>query len=111
MDREPQQEGATPQPVAQQPVATQYKAQEEKIPENQMRIMRQSTLGYATTLTQHYINTRDTKNIIDDIYDLAVISMETADLLLDYVITGETPKSKVQKQAEEQPQEIDEEWN
>jgi len=111
VDREPQQEGATPQPVAQQPVATQYKAQEEKIPENQMRIMRQSTLGYATTLTQHYINTRDTKNIIDDIYDLAVISMETADLLLDYVITGETPKSKVQKQAEEQPQEIDEEWN
>ena len=73
--------------------------------------MRQSTLGYATTLTQHYINTRDTKNIIDDIYDLAVISMETADLLLDYVITGETPKSKVQKQAEEQPQVIDEEWN
>ena len=117
-------------PVAQQPVATppseqpanpksmstQYKAQEEKIPENQMRIMRQSTLGYATTLTQHYINTRDTKNIIDDIYDLAVISMETADLLLDYVITGETPKSKVQKQAQEaqdlgDSNDIDEEWN
>ena len=109
-----QQPVATPpseQPANQKSVATQYKAQEEKIPENQMRIMRQSTLGYATTLTQHYINTRDTKNIIDDIYDLAVISMETADLLLDYVVTGETPKSKVQKQAEEQPQEIDEEWN
>ena len=109
-----QQPVATPpseQPANQKSMSTQYKAQEEKIPENQMRIMRQSTLGYATTLTQHYINTRDTKNIIDDIYDLAVISMETADLLLDYVITGETPKSKVQKQAEEQPQEIDEEWN
>ena len=109
-----QQPVATPpseQPANQKSVSTQYKAQEEKIPENQMRIMRQSTLGYATTLTQHYINTRDTKNIIDDIYDLAVISMETADLLLDYVVTGETPKSKVQKQAEEQPQVIDEEWN
>ena len=109
-----QQPVATPpseQPANQKSMSTQYKAQEEKIPENQMRIMRQSTLGYATTLTQHYINTRDTKNIIDDIYDLAVISMETADLLLDYVVTGETPKSKVQKQAEEQPQEIDEEWN
>ena len=109
-----QQPVATPpseQPANQKSMSTQYKAQEEKIPENQMRIMRQSTLGYATTLTQHYINTRDTKNIIDDIYDLAVISMETADLLLDYVITGETPKSKVQKQAEEQPQVIDEEWN
>ena len=121
VDREPQQEGATPQPVAQQPVAqqpvpTQYKAQEEKIPENQMRIMRQSTLGYATTLTQHYINTRETKNIIDDIYDLAVISMETADLLLDYVITGETPKSKVEKKFQEaqdvgDTNDIDEEWN
>ena len=109
-----QQPVATPpseQPANQKSMSTQYKAQEEKIPENQMRIMRQSTLGYATTLTQHYINTRDTKNIIDDIYDLAVISMETADLLLDYVVTGETPKSKVQKQAEEQPQVIDEEWN
>ena len=116
VDREPQQEGATPQPVAQQPVAqqpvpTQYKPKSDVEHDKQMRIMRQSTLGYATTLTQHYINTRDTKNIIDDIYDLAVISMETADLLLDYVVTGETPKSKVQKQAEEQPQVIDEEWN
>ncbi len=38
-------------------------------------------------------------------------SMEIANLFLDYVISGEIPNSKAEKQAEEQPQEIDEEWN
>ena len=121
VDREPQQEGATPQPVAQQPanqkpveqqpVATEYKAQEEKIPDNQMRIMRQSTLGYATTLTQHLIADAP----IDDVVR---VSMETADLLLNYVITGEIPKSKkitgtdsLDGVVPEMTQDINEEWN
>ena len=116
VDREPQQEGATPQPVAQQPVAqqpvaTQYKPKSDVEHDKQIKIMRQTALKCASTIIQPYVNTRETKNIVDDIYDLAVMAMETADLLLDYIVTGETPKSKVQKQAEEQPQEIDEEWN
>ena len=73
--------------------------------------MRQTALKCASTIVQPYVNTRETKNIVDDIYDLTVMAMETADLLFDYIVTGETPKSKVQKQAEEQPQVIDEEWN
>jgi len=116
VDREPQQEGATPQPVAQQPVAqqpvpTQYKSKSDVEHDKQIKIMRQTALKCASTIVQPYVNTRETKNIVDDIYDLTVMAMETADLLLDYIVTGETPKSKVQKQAEEQPQEIDEEWN
>jgi len=116
VDREPQQEGATPQPVAQQPVAqqpvpTQYKSKEDVEHDKQIKIMRQTALKCASTIVQPYVNTRETKNIVDDIYDLTVMAMETADLLFDYIVTGETPKSKVQKQAEEQPQEIDEEWN
>ena len=116
VDREPQQEGATPQPVAQQPVAqqpvsTQYKSKEDVEHDKQIKIMRQTALKCASTIVQPYVNTRETKNIVDDIYDLTVMAMETADLLFDYIVTGETPKSKVQKQAEEQPQVIDEEWN
>jgi len=116
VDREPQQEGATPQPVAQQPVAqqpvaTQYKAQEEKIPENQMKIMRQSALKCASwivvpTVAEMGIETSANK------------SMEIANLFLDYVITGEIPKSKEIKGTDsldgvvpDMSQDIDEEWN
>ena len=116
VDREPQQEGATPQPVAQQPVAqqpvaTEYKAQEEKIPDNQMKIMRQSALKCASwivvpTVAEMGIETSANK------------SMEIANLFLDYVITGEIPKSKEIKGTDsldgvvpDMSQDIDEEWN
>jgi hypothetical protein len=121
VDREPQQEGTTPQPVAQQPVAqqpvsTQYKSKEDVEHDKQIKIMRQTALKCASTIVQPYVNTRETKNIVDDIYDLTVMAMETADLLFDYIVTGETPKSKVQKQAQEaqdlgDSNDIDEEWN
>jgi len=114
VDREPQpvaQQPVAQQPVAQQPVSTQYKSKEDVEHDKQIKIMRQTALKCASTIVQPYVNTRETKNIVDDIYDLTVMAMETADLLFDYIVTGETPKSKVQKQAEEQPQVIDEEWN
>ena len=120
VDREPQQETTpqpvtqqpvTQQPVAQQPVATEYKPQEEKIPENQMKIMRQSALKCASwivvpTVAEMGIETSANK------------SMEIANLFLDYVITGEIPKSKEIKGTDsldgvvpDMSQDIDEEWN
>ena len=102
-----QQPVATPpseQPANQKSVSTQYKPKEEKIPDNQIKIMRQTALKCASwivvlTVAEMGIETSVKK------------SMEIANLFLDYVISGEIPNSKAEKQAEEQPQEIDEEWN
>ena len=114
-----QQPVATPpsqQPANQQPVPTQYKSKSDVEHDKQIKIMRQTALKCASTIVQPYVNTRETKNIVDDIYDLTVMAMETADLLLDYIVTGETPKSKVEKKFQEaqdvgDTNDIDEEWN
>ena len=104
-----QQPVATPQPVpqqpvAQQPVATEYKPQEEKIPDNQIKIMRQTALKCASWIVVPTVAEMGIETSVKK-------SMEIANLFFDYVISGEIPNSKAEKQAEEQPQEIDEEWN
>ena len=102
-----QQPVATPpseQPANQKSVSTQYKPKEEKIPDNQIKIMRQTALKCASWIVVPTVAEMGIETSVKK-------SMEIANLFLDYVISGEIPNSKAEKQAEEQPQEIDEEWN
>ena len=109
-----QQPVATPpseQPANQKSVSTDYKP---RIDETQMRIMRQSCLGYASNVTQHLMAEQHLEEVIRH-------TIETAELLLDYVITGKTLNDetinklirKVQKDAQDvgDTNDIDEEWN
>ena len=102
-----QQPVATPpsaHPANQKSVSTQYKPKEEKIPDNQIKIMRQTALKCASWIVVPTVAEMGIETSVKK-------SMEIANLFLDYVISGEIPNSKAEKQAEEQPQEIDEEWN
>ena len=102
-----QQPVATPpseQPANQKSVSTQYKPKEEKIPDNQIKIMRQTALKCASWIVVPTVAEMGIETSVKK-------SMEIANLFLDYVISGEIPNSKAEKQAEEQPQEIDEECN
>ena len=85
-------------------MSTQYKPKEEKIPDNQIKIMRQTALKCASWIVVPTVAEMGIETSVKK-------SMEIANLFLDYVISGEIPNSKAEKQAEEQPQEIDEEWN
>jgi len=102
-----QQPVATPpseQPANQKSVPTQYKPKEEKIPDNQIKIMRQTALKCASWIVVPTVAEMGIETSVKK-------SMEIANLFFDYFISGEIPNSKAEKQAEEQPQEIDEEWN
>ena len=107
----PSQQPANQKPVEQQPVATEYKPQEEKIPDNQMKIMRQSALKCASWIVVPTVAEMGIETSVKK-------SMEIANLFLDYVITGEIPKSKkitgtdsLDGVVPEMTQDINEEWN
>lgn len=74
----PEQPSA-PKPVVNQEIAVEYAG----IDPNQLRIMRQSTLGYAATL----LATKD----FDEGKELVTAVINVARLFLDYVITGCKP--------------------
>ena len=75
---------ATPQPPQAQPSAVTggWKA---PIDDNQMRIMRQSTLNYASILMAPVVKDYNSE-------DLIRVTTQMASKLLEYVITGEVPK-------------------
>ena len=73
---EAQEEASAPKPVVIQDI---FKG----IDPNQLRIMRQSTLGYAATLLA-------TKNV-DEGEELVTAVINVARMFLDYVISGEMP--------------------
>jgi hypothetical protein len=64
------------------------------IEENQMRIMRQSTLGYSSNQLQH-MNFATPQ-------DMVLGTIEVARLYLDYVITGESPSFEEEEEPEQE---------
>ena len=73
------EDASDPEPVVNQEIAVEYAG----IDPNQLRIMRQSTLGYAATL----LATKD----FDEGKELVTAVINVARLFLDYVITGCKP--------------------
>jgi len=111
-----QQPVATPpseQPANQKSVSTDYKP---RIDETQMRIMRQSCLGYASNVTQPLTGLPN-----ENLEDIIRVTVQIAELFLSYVITGKTLNNEIIEKAirtvQEQSQDvgdtndIDEEWN
>tara|TARA_Y100000593_G_scaffold53941_1_gene100921 strand:- start:245 stop:961 length:717 start_codon:yes stop_codon:yes gene_type:complete len=107
----PSQQPANQKSTNQKSVSTDYKP---RIDETQMRIMRQSCLGYASNLSQLLPD--------ENFEDVIRVTVQVAELLLSYVITGKTLNDETIEKAlrvvraqEAQDvgdtNDIDEEWN